>query len=716
VSPGAQRRSSTRTAYITGVHAGAKDLDNAAAALAARLPEPLAPLARVAYNLAWSWLPDGDAIFAELEPHRWELCGHNPIRLLQEAPFDALDRAASDAAYLARIEAVEAALQMELARPAIDLGELDPAHPTVYFSAEFGVHRSLPIYSGGLGALAGDILKAASDRAMPMVAVGLMYHQGYFRQRIDHSGWQQEYWVETDPDRAPATLVTGDDGLPLTITVPIHDEQVVAQVWRVDVGRVPLYLLDAERHENSRITRWISSQLYVGDPHTRLSQYVLLGVGGLRAVRAMGIEPGLVHLNEGHAAFVSLELGDVDRTVFTTHTPVPAGNDTYPPEEVVDALAGLGIDTDEVVRRGRTNPDDPEEPFGVTQFALRASRDANGVSRRHGEVAREMWQPLWPGRAVEDVPIGYVTNGVHLPTWIGGPMRDLLDRHLGAGWLDRATEPATWEPVDGITDEELWAVRNRQRSDLVDYVRDRSVADRLSRDETREYVEAAARTFDPDVLTIGFARRMATYKRLTLLTSDPDRLLKLLHGDDDRPIQLLVAGKAHPRDQQGKLLVQRTLEMRGMQDAGSRMVFLHDYELGMASRLVAGCDVWVNLPRPPLEASGTSGMKSAVNGGLNLSVLDGWWPEAYDGRNGWALPGDVEEDQEAQDAAHASELYRLLEQEVVPTYYERDGDGMPREWIDRVRHALTSIGPVFGAARMVDDYAEQMYRSPARLR
>lgn len=705
-----------RTAYIGVVHPADDDLRKAAAALAARLPEPLAPLARIAYNLAWSWLPGGGEIFAALEPHRWERCGHNPVRLLQEAPFRALDRAASDASYLARIGAVEEALLAELARPAIEVGELDPARPAVYFSAEFGVHRSLPIYSGGLGALAGDILKAASDRAMPLVAVGLMYHQGYFRQRIDRTGWQQEYWVETDPDRAPATLVTGGDDVPLTISVPIHGEEVVAQIWRVDVGRVPLYLLDAERPENSRIARWISSQLYVGDPYTRLAQYVLLGVGGLRAVRALGIEPGLVHLNEGHAAFVSLELGDADRTVFTTHTPVPAGNDTYPPDEVVAALSGLGVDTDDVLRRGRTNPDDLDEPFGVTQFALRCSRAANGVSRRHGEVAREMWHSMWPERTVEDVPIGYVTNGVHLPTWIGAPMRALLDRHLGDGWLDRATDPATWEALDGVADAELWAVRNSQRADLVDYVRDRSAADRLSRDEPREYVEAASRTFDPDVLTIGFARRMATYKRLTLLTSDPDRLLRLLHGEEGRPIQLLIAGKAHPRDQQGKLLVQRTLEMRGVADAGSRMVFLHDYDLGMASRLVSGCDVWVNLPRPPLEASGTSGMKSAVNGGLNLSVLDGWWPEAYDGRNGWGLSGDVSDDHDAQDAAHASELYRLLEEAVVPAFYDRDGDGMPTAWIDRVRHALKTIGPAFGAARMVDDYAEQMYRSPARMR
>ena len=684
----------------TTAHAGRSDVDAAAEALGMRLPEALRPLARIAYNYRWSWLPDGRAVFADLAPHRWEACGSNPVRMLQELSARRLEQAAADEAYVARIAAVEQAIAGDLARPAADLAEASPERPVAFFCAEYGVHRSLPVYSGGLGALAGDILKESSDRAVPLVAVGLMYHQGYFRQRIDRTGWQQEYWVETDPDRLPAALVTGDDDRPLTITVPIHGEDVVAQIWRVEVGRVPLFLLDAERHENSRLARWISSMLYVGDPFTRLGQYLLLGVGGLRALRAMGIEPGLVHLNEGHAAFVSVELGDAERTIFTTHTPVPAGNDTYPADDVRAAVQGLDLDVEELIRRGRTHPDDPHEPFGVTQFALRTSRSANGVSRRHGEVAREMWRDL-------DVPIGHVTNGVHLPTWVGEPMRALLDRHLGEGWTDRATDPQTWAPVAGIGDDELWAVRCAQRAELVDYVRDRSALDRLSRGEDRAYVEAAAHAFDPDVLTVGYARRMATYKRLTLLISDVDRALRLLEGD--RPIQLLIAGKAHPRDDAGKALVQALFHQRGRGQEGSRIVFLHDYDLRMGARLTRGCDVWLNVPRPPLEASGTSGMKSAVNGGLQLSVLDGWWPEAYDGSNGWALPGEVDPDHAVQDARDGAELYRLLEEEVVPAFYDRPEGGPPAGWLDRVRASLATIGPAFAAGRMVGDYVGRMY-------
>jgi starch phosphorylase len=685
---------------------GADDLARAAEALASRLPEPLAPLAKIAFNYRWAWLPGGPELFEVLAPHRWAACGNNPVRLLQEVSAGALERAATDEAFLNRIAAVEQAVAADLAREPADT-PVDPERPVAFFCAEYGVHHSLPIYSGGLGALAGDILKESSDRAVPLVAVGLMYQLGYFRQRIDHSGWQQEYWLETDPDRLPAALVTGEDDMPLTVTVPINGEDVVAQIWRVDVGRVPLYLLDAERPENSRLARWISSMLYVGDEQTRLSQYVLLGVGGLRALRAMGIEPGVVHLNEGHAAFVSLELDDPDRTVFTTHTPVPAGNDTYPPEMVVEAIGGMGVDTTELIRRGRTHPDDEHEPFGVTQFALRSSRAANGVARRHGEVARDMWQEL-------DVEIGHVTNGVHVPTWLGGPMRGLLDRHLGEGWLDRAADPATWEPVEGIPDAELWAVRCEQRGALVEYVRDRSAADRLSRGEHRDYVEAAARAFDPEALTIGFARRLATYKRLTLLISDPGRALRLLQGD--RPLQIVIAGKAHPRDDGGKALIQALFGQRGAPEAGSRVIFLHDYDLAMGARLTRGCDVWVNVPRPPLEASGTSGMKSAMNGGLNLSVLDGWWPEAYDGTNGWALSGDVDDDHGAQDGRDGSELYRVLEEEVVPAYYARGEDGVPAEWVARVKRSLITIGPQFCASRMVRDYVEQMYSVAAGVR
>ncbi|MFL5844969.1 MAG: alpha-glucan family phosphorylase [Solirubrobacteraceae bacterium] len=685
---------------------GAEDLRRAADALASRLPEPLAPLARIAYNYRWSWLPGGPELFEAIAPHRWALCGNNPVRMLQEVSAGSLEHAAADEGLLAQMREVERLIDEDMAREPMD-GPVDPANPVAFFCAEYGVHASLPVYSGGLGALAGDILKESSDRALPLVAIGLMYHQGYFRQRIDGTGWQQEYWLETDPDRLPAALVTDDGDRPLTVTVPINGEDVVAQIWRVDIGRVALYLLDAERPENSHLARWTSSQLYVGDPVTRLSQYVLLGVGGMRALRAMGIEPGVVHLNEGHAAFAQLELGDPDRTIFTTHTPVPAGNDTYPADQVREAIGGLGVDVEALIRLGRTNPDDEHEPFGVTQYALRTSRAANGVAKRHGEVARDMWQGLWPDRGVDDVPITHVTNGVHIPTWVGPPMRALLDRHLGEDWMFRAADPATWEAVDGIPDEEIWAARNEQRGTLIDYVRDRSALDRLSRGEQRGYVEAAARAFDPDVLTIGFARRVATYKRLTLLMSDPGRALGLL--ESDRPIQILIAGKAHPRDDGGKSLIQTLFNQRGASAVGQRVIFLQDYDLAMGARLTRGCDVWVNVPRPPLEASGTSGMKSSMNGGLNLSVLDGWWPEAYDGTNGWAISGDVDEDHGGQDHRDGSELYRLLEEEVVPSYYGRGDDGIPHDWVAKVKRALMTVGPQFAAGRMVGDYVERMY-------
>ncbi len=707
--------------------AGHHDLLRAAEALAARVPQPLAGLARLAYNYRWSWTPGGHDLFSSIDPVRWERCGENPVRLLGETGLESLARAASDPELLERIDEVEATVRADLERPAAT-GPATPERPIAYFCAEFGVHRSLPVYSGGLGALAGDILKESSDRALPLVAVGLMYRQGYFRQRIDAGGWQHEYWVDTDPERLPAALVTGADGAPITITVPVRGTEVTAQIWRVDVGRVPLYLLDTERPENDISASWITSRLYIGEPDARLAQYILLGVGGVRALAAMGIEPGLLHLNEGHAAFISLEAARAHggtladgiaaagaKTIFTTHTPVPAGNDTYPAEQVVEALAGLtasmGVDPAEIIRLGRTRPEDEGEPFGVSQFALRTSRAANGVSRRHGEVARGMWRDLWPDRPVEDVPIGHVTNGVHVPTWLGDPMRALLDRHLGEGWLEHADDPDTWAGVDGIPDAELWAVRSAQRAELVDYVRTKSVADRLGRDEPRGYVEAAASSFDPDALTIGFARRLATYKRLHLLVQDSDRALKLL--GNGRPVQLVLAGKAHPRDDGGKRMVQHLFTFKWAPEIGGRVVYLDDYDLSSAARMVRGCDVWLNLPRPPLEASGTSGMKSAVNGGLQLSVLDGWWAEGYDGENGWALPGEEDHDHEAQDQRDGAELHRLLDEEVAREFYRRDESGVPLAWCARVRASLKTNGPAFSATRMVRDYVEQMYGAPA---
>jgi glycogen phosphorylase len=703
-----------------------EDIDRAAEALSERVPPELAPLARAAYNLRWSWTPGGAATFSSVDPRRWELCNENPVRLLTEAPFDALQRAAADAGLVERARALEEAIRSDLARPAPPASPGTPERPIAFFCAEYGIHASLPIYSGGLGALAGDILKEASDRALPFVAIGLLYQQGYFRQRIDASGWQHESWVQTDPERQPTALVSGDDGAPLTVTVPVGNEDVVAQVWRVDVGRVPLYLLDSDRPENSQVARWITARLYTGGRDLRLAQYALLGVGGMRALRAMGIEPCVVHLNEGHAALTSLELarGELtdgvtledalaaarSRTVFTTHTPVPAGNDTYEPAQIADSLGtlagGVGLALDDAIKLGRSRPDDTGEPFGVTQFALRTSRSANGVSRRHGEVARGMWAPLWPEVPIAEVPIGYVTNGVHLPTWLGDPMRTLLDRHLGEGWLDRADDPATWAPVEDIDDAELWAVRREQRAELADWARQRSVADRLGRDEPREYVEAPG--FDPDVLTIGFARRLATYKRLHLLLRSADRIVDLLSGE--RSVQILLAGKAHPRDEEAKHSLQALFSRKGIPEIGRRVAYLEDYDLSVAARMVRGCDVWVNVPRPPLEASGTSGMKSAANGGLQLSVLDGWWAEGYDGTNGWALSGEVDDDHAAQDARDADELMRLLYHEIVPAFYDdRDAGGLPGAWLTRVKASLRTNGPAFSATRMLRDYVQQIY-------
>jgi glycogen phosphorylase len=711
---------------VPTVNDGRDDIQAAVAELAERLPAPLAPLAQLAYNYRWSWLRGGADMFAAIDRERFELCLQNPVRLLQEASPRALRRAAGDESLLARAADLERSVRGDLERPPAD--GLDPDRPVAFLCAEFGIHVSLPVYSGGLGALAGDLLKEASDRAVPMVAVGLMYRKGYFRQWIDASGWQHEYWIDSDPQRLPGARVTHEDGSPVTVDVPIYEANVTAHIWRVDVGRVPLFLLDTDVSANGPLERWTSARLYDADPATRLAQYVLLGAGGIRALAALGIEPGAIHLNEGHAALAPLALaGSVrrengsdsalaaarERTVFTTHTPVAAGNDAYPPGQVHDAIAALtgelGISVTDVIALGRTDLADDRQPFGMTQAALRMSARANAVSRRHGDVARAMWAPLWPDRTVDEVPIGHVTNGVHLPTWIGGPMRDLLDRHLCEGWTERAADPDTWEAVERIPMRELWEVRERQRGALIEFVRARSTQNRLLRGDAREYAEAAARVFDPHVLTIGFARRVATYKRLELLTRDPDWTLALLGGD--HPVQVVLSGKAHPRDEEAKQALQRLFGMRYAPVVGERVVYLDDYDLATAAVLVRGCDVWMNLPRPPLEASGTSGMKSMFNGGLQLSVLDGWWAEAYDGTNGWALEGDVDDDHRAQDERDALTLHRILDEQVVPAFYERDRDGVPEAWVAMMRASLRTLAPRFGAARMLAEYLDGPYRT-----
>jgi starch phosphorylase len=714
---------------VLGGGGGATDLEERAESLAARLPEELHPLARVAYNYRWSWARDGAATFRDINPYRWALLGENPVRFLSDLWPATVERAASDPVLRERAQALEAEVNADLARPPRPRSGVDG--PVAFLCAEFGVHVSLPVYSGGLGVLAGDILKEASDQALPLVAVGLFYRRGYFRQRLDLTGRQQEYWVVSDPRSLPMARVTGADGQPLKLSVHVFGAETWFQVWRVQVGRVPLYLIDSEIPENEVTRRWTTARLYEGNRAIRLAQYALLGLGGIRTLEALGIEPAVFHLNEGHPALAGLELAaravadgsslddalDAvrERFVFTTHTPVPAGNETYGVDELLaayDDLPGrLGISPEELVGLCRARPDDESESPGMTPLAIRLSRTRNGVSRLHGEVARRMWQPMFPVEAAEDVPITHVTNGAHMPTFVSPAFAELFDRHLGDGWWTRSADPATWEPVREIPNAELWAARNAARGALIDWTREKSQNDRLLRNEQIDYVNAAARALDPDVLTLGFARRLATYKRLDLLTYDEERALAILMGE--QPVQLLLAGKAHPQDEGGKGVLQNLFNLRAQSlQVSERVVFLEDYDLSVAPHLVSGCDVWVNLPRRPLEASGTSGMKASFNGVLQLSVLDGWWAEAFDGENGWGIPGEEDPDPAVMDARDADDFYGLLEREVIPQFYERGDDGVPHRWCERVKASLLTNAPRFSAARMIDEYAERIY--PAR--
>jgi glycogen phosphorylase len=699
-------------------------IDTAMARLADRLPDRLRPLAALAYNYRWSWLPDADGMFRSLDARRWRNADHNPVRFLTEVPPSTLNEAAKDDDLVARIEDVARQVEADLRRPFHDVG--DPSRPVAFFCAEYGIHRSLRIYSGGLGILAGDILKEASDLALPMVAVGLFYGRGYFHQRLDRAGWQHEYWIEADPELLPMTQVTAGGGDPLVVEVPLWNRTVNVQVWRVEVGRVPLFLLDADREDNSPVDRWITSRLYDGNRDIRLAQYAVLGIGGIRALDAVGIDPGLVHMNEGHAALTTLEraaqqvgagtaledaLASVSATsVFTTHTPVPAGNETYPSGQLFDVLSSLatrlGTDRDRFLSMCRVDPDDGDAEVGMTPVALRLSRNVNGVSQRHGEVARGMWAPLF-GTDAPDTPIGHVTNGVHLPTWLGRPMRELFDRYLGHGWFERAGDPRTWEAVEHIPDALLWQARVDSRHLLMEYVGSRLATDRLARGEDIDYVEGALRSLDPDQITLGFARRAAGYKRLYLLRHDPERMVKLLA--DPHPVQLLFAGKAHPMDDGAKGILRSMFDLKDAPGVAERVAFLEDYDMTSGSMLTMGCDVWINVPRPPLEASGTSGMKVVLNGGLNLSVLDGWWAEGYEDGNGWAIDGSEDSDHGAQDAHHADQLYTLLEQQVVPLFHDRDADGVPLGWVRMMKHSLKTLAWRFSATRMMEDYLRGVY-------
>ena len=686
------------------------------------LPE-LRPLAAVAYNFRWSWVRGGSAVFAGLDPHRWRLAEANPVRFLIELSRERQRAAAAQPAVVEAIERLADEVASSVAPPEQQDG--DPAARVAFFCAEFGFHASLAIYSGGLGVLAGDLLKEASDRALPLLGIGLFYRRGYFCQRLDITGVQVEYWLEHDPSLLPLALVHGPDGTPLRLDVTVFGRRISFCVWCAQIGRVPLLLLDAELAENDAVARWTAARLYDGNPQVRLAQYGLLGIGGARVLSSLGIDRTLLHLNEGHPALAPLELaaqqveagGETfeqalaqvrERVVFTTHTPVPAGNETYPPEEFLQAFADLrgrlGLDDAEFLDLCRMRPGSAVDEPGMSALAMRLAAKRNGVSRLHGEVARTIWQPLF---APSPPPIEHVTNGVHLPSFLANPFARVLTEHLGEDWLRNPADPALWEGVRSIPNAELWEARNEARAELIAYAREKVVVDRLLRGEELAYAEASAKALDAQTLTFGFARRLAGYKRLALLVSDAERARKIIVGPP--AVQLLISGKAHPRDEEAKRLLQGVFALRRqIEPDGGQVAFLENYDLAVGRALVAGCDVWVNVPVRGLEASGTSGMKSVLNGGLNLSVLDGWWAEAYNGANGWAIPGD-DAAPGGRDERDAEALYTLLEDEVIPLFYDRDENGIPQRWCDMIKESLISCGPTFTATRMLDDYRKRIY-------
>ncbi len=702
-------------------------------------PLPLRSLEQLSWNYWWSWSADGTSIFRDLDPDLWEECEHNPRQLLARTAEYRLMQMATDPIYIERVRKLSDRFLQYMARPlATQKGSsqngrssISPEHPVAYFCAEFGVHNSLPLYSGGLGMLAGDHLKSASDLRLPLVAVGLLYRFGYFRQRLRGDGWQEEHYGETYPEQLPIHRLMSEAGTPLMIDVSMRERAVHAQVWRADIGHVPLYLLDTNITENENIDRLVTGHLYGGDRETRIVQEMLLGIGGMRLLKKLKLEPSVFHLNEGHSAFLTLELAREliqsglrfrgasqivrERCVFTTHTPVAAGNDEFGADLVSRAFGPtyhqeLGLTHEEFVALGRVDSQDLIEPYGLTPLAIRMCRSTNGVSRKHGEVSRALWHKLWPQRTVDEVPITHVTNGVHAPTWVAPLIRSLYESYVGDDWSDQARDKARWEQgIAKISDQELWAAHSLLKQRLIAFIRHRSFHARMERGESIQYTESARRMFDPEVLTIGFARRIAGYKRWSLLLKDSERLLRIINLAD-RPVQFVFAGKAHPQDQGAKLILQQVAQWKYDARVLARAVFLQDYDQEVARQLVQSVDVWLNVPRRPLEASGTSGEKVAMNGGLNLSILDGWWLEGYDGTNGFAI-GSSAEGAEAGDVdtSDAESLYRVLEEEVVPLYYERDSDGLPRKWISMMKRSIVTLVPEFNSDRMVEEYARRIY-------
>jgi len=696
------------------------------------LPEPLKPIRELAYNLWWTWNPEAFELLRRMDLDLWRELRHNPVAMLARMRQERLERLAGDAAFLASVQRVSQQLESYFRQPTWfqkhfkeqDVGTI------AYFSAEFGLHECLPIYSGGLGTLAGDHLKSASDLGIPLVGVGLLYRQGYFHQYLTQDGYQFEDYPDLDFSLLPVLPVRDKDHQPVTIKVDVGGHEVEAQLWKCVAGRVTLYLLDTNLMSNRPEDREITARLYGGDQEMRIRQEIMLGIGGVRALRAMGIRPTVCHMNEGHSAFLAIErvhqlMKDNElsfneareavatSTVFTTHTPVPAGIDTFPASLVTRYLSSyckkLSIREPQLLELGRINAADVNEPFSMAVLALRLSYLSNGVSQIHGEVSRKMFSAVYPGVPVNEVPITSITNGIHTRSWLSSEVAHLFDQYLGPEWTEYTEDESAWDRVHLIPDAELWRSHERLRERLVAFCRRRLKLQLIARGAPPAEIDAADEALDPEALTLGFARRFATYKRATLLLYDMERLAAIL-ANTERPVQLVLAGKAHPRDEAGKELIKKIVQFCKQSKLRNRIVFLEDYDMSIARSLVWGVDVWINTPIKLHEASGTSGMKVIPNGGLNMSVLDGWWPEAFDGDNGWAI-GDrrIYGNQDYQDFLEANSLYDLLEKEVVPTFYERGPDGLPRRWIARMKASLQSCCPVFSTNRMVREYTEKLY-------
>jgi starch phosphorylase len=701
-----------------------------------KIPEAVGRLDEVAYNLWWSWHDGARVLFKRLDRTLWKQTTHRPVKMLSEMTPEQIRRATDDPLFRRAYNAV----LMHFDRDTQSEDLWFPTHypelmdrPVAYFSFEFGLHQSLPIYSGGLGILSGDHCKEASDLGLPFVGVGFLYPQGYFRQRIPSHGWQEAVYAPLNPDEAPIRPVFDQDGQRVIVQVQLDREIVRAELWHVQVGRVNLYLMDTDVPQNSPWDRELTHRLYGGDQEMRIKQEIVLGIGGVRALRALGYNPAVWHMNEGHSAFLLLErireLVEKGRTfeeavenvratsVFTTHTPVPAGHDAFPFHLVERYFwhywPTLGLDREAFLRLG-AHQQEWGSAFNMTVLALRHAAHTNAVSELHGRVSRRMFQSVWPDTAEEEVPVISITNGVHVPTWMAGSMSRLLDKYLGVDWIEHHDDPALFARINDIPDVELWEVRQHLKRKLTSFIRERARERRINGEMDPEQVLTAGTFLDPEALTIGFARRFATYKRATLLFRDMERLKALLH-DRYRPVQVVFAGKAHPADEPSKHLIQQIYNLAKDPAFGGRIAFVEDYDMHVAHYLVQGVDVWLNTPRRPYEASGTSGMKAALNGVPNLSVLDGWWAEGYNGFNGWSV-GTVKqlEDPRQQDQVDAESLYRLIEEEVAPLYYHRDSDNVPRDWIQIVKEAIRTAVPVFCTRRMIKEYTQRMYVPAAR--